>query len=332
VARRERTTGLPRQRRRQAAAARTQRFQVSESTGRLIILATAAALLVLVLGLFITSWWHNSYGHGRETVVQVGEERFSLEYYAKRLLLAAQADPSQGIGITQQQLLNTLEQEGLAVELARKNGIDLSDNAINQRIAEVLGVPYGGTGTPFDTAYRARLRIEGVSDTFYRKKTKADLAVVKLQEFYASQSEGKVETVQIRLVESSTKDIADAAYARIQAGEDLGLIAEKDSIDVSSRATQGLKSEQPIDLFPEEVRTALQGKNPGDLIGPVKVGDTYWIIRLEKRNPEGEATDAQRDLLAAARYKDELQAFRTTVPITRSFDAGDAAWALENAN
>ncbi|WP_322795388.1 peptidylprolyl isomerase [Tepidiforma sp.] len=335
MARRERTTALPRQRPRQPTARAGSVFLLtSEETLRLVILGGASLLLVIVLALFAWNWYDNTYRVPEKTILQVGDERFKLKYYADRLFPYVQSVIGTGInlGIAEQQLLTELENEAIVAIIARERGITVTPDEVTTEIASQLGVPAGGAGSSFDTLYRQRLQTVKMSDANYRRWVEAQLYRKKLKDAYLAEIGDTTEMVTLRSILTDTEEEAKAALARIQAGEDMGTVAQTTSKDLNSRQKDGIMDPEPPELLPEAIRTAIEGKEAGsEVLGPVQVASNWWVFRIEKRDPQATPSETQKSQLADLRIDEEIKARRSTLTIRRDLTSDDIRWAEDNA-
>lgn len=336
MARRERTTALPRQRPRTTRPAARTLFLTTEETLRLLILGGAGLLLAIVLALIGWRWYDQTFRTPEKVILQVGDERFQLRYYADRLFPYAQSVASSGInlGIAEQQLVAILEEEAIVNTIARERGITVTPEEITQEIASQLGVPAGGAGTAFDNLYRQRLQSLTMSDAHYRRQVEAQLYRKKLKDSILTDLGQTTEMVTLRTIITTTEDEAKAALARIQAGEDMGTVAQVTSKDLNSRQQDGIMDPEPPALLPEAVRNAIQDKPAGaDLIGPVQIatGD-WWLLRIEKRDPNATPSETQKSQLADREIQRLVNEKRSQLTIRRNLTADDIKWAEEHAN
>src|ERR1043165_1878054 len=181
MARRDRTTGLPRPRPRREVKPAS-RFGEREQR-----LALLGAAIGLILGLIIGFGWmkYQDWKQPDKTILSVQDQKFSLRYYSDRLFLAAQAAQSTGqsnLAILEQTLLGDLENEALARIVATEKGITVSEDDVTAEIASQLGVPAGGSGSSFDVLYRQRLTSTKMSDGAYRTFTRAQVYQSKLKD------------------------------------------------------------------------------------------------------------------------------------------------------
>ncbi len=305
---------------------------MGEGALRLAILGIAVLLLVIVAGAFAYRVYANNILRPNNIVLTVGEDKIKLSYYTDRLYEFALANAQVPVPVLESSLLAKLQEESLTVQLARDRGVDLSDEAVTQSIADKLGVPIGGSGSPFDTRYRAELKRVGMSDANYRRLSMAELANTKLREIVATEVGDTGEMVTLRAVASIDQAESQKVFDRIKGGENMGTIAQTESLDLGSRATDGVQSAAPPLLFPEELQEALAGKADLELFGPVEIGDQWWVFRVDTRDPAGPYTESQKTSLEEVKFDEAIAAKRATLTITQTLSASDAAWARENTN
>ncbi|MGE3076648.1 MAG: SurA N-terminal domain-containing protein [Dehalococcoidia bacterium] len=332
MARRDRTTGLPRPRPRNANKSQG-RFAFGETAQIRAVWIAGGLLIALLLGLLGYKWVNSQFIHPNKTVLTVGEQKFSLSYYTDRLFLSAQANSGSGanVSILEQTLFTDLENEAISRIIAEERGITVTDEEITAEIASQLGVPVGGAGSSFDTLYRQRLRTVLMSDDAYRRYTEAQVWVNKLKDALSEEIGDKGELITIKGVVSASKEDADAVLARVKGGEDLGSVAQSDSTDLTSRQNNGVFDPEPARLLPDNVRAAIEGKPEGsELLGPIEVSGNYWVFRIEKRDPEGVYTETQKSQLADLALADAVKDKRPQVNIKRTINNDDYNWVNDH--
>lgn len=333
MARRDRTTGLPRPRVRQAARQQS-RFSLGESQLQRGVWVVGVLLIALLVGAMGYRWFDGKYLQPNKTVLTVADEKFSLKYYTDRLFLSAQAQSgssSPNISIIEQTLFTDLENEAIARIVAKERGISVSQEEVTEEIASQLGVPAGGAGTTFDQLYRQRLRTLRMSDGAYRRYTEAQVFVNKLKESFATEIGDTGELVTLRVIVSPAKADADKILERLKAGENLGTVAQTESSDLTSRQKDGLLEPEPARLLPDAVRAAIADKAAGtELFGPVEVSGSSWVFRIETRDPQGAYSETQKGQLADLATSDAIKAKRLLLKIERDMDSDDYNWANEH--
>ena len=332
MTRRDRTTGLPVARRGRRARTGEGGGLFSQRLARFAVIGTALAALLAVAALLAYNWFDSGIATPGKVVLRVGEQEFTLSYYAARLPDFAQTDPSaQGLLATQA-LLNKLEEEGLAIVAAAERGIALGEDDVTGAIAAELGVPPDpARGGLFDTRYREALRESGMSDGHYRQRAEARETDRRLREALREEVGETGALVEARIVTVATLEEAEAVRARIGEGEDMGTIAQLDSLHEQSRQNDGLLRSPPA-LLGEALREALAEAEAGALLGPLEADGVFWVVRLEGREAAGAYTDEQIAELTERSYGEALDAARSRVTIERDFTTDDANWAIGEAS
>jgi hypothetical protein len=335
MARRERTTALPRRREREHAARGGRRFLGMDWDLRhtqLTILGLAGALLVFVAGLAAWNWYSDRYVRPNETILTVGDREVSLSYYADRLRGWIEENISSGLSasLLEQSLLVKLEDEELTLLMAEDRGITITEDDVTNSIAAELGVPAGGDGSAFDNLYRERLKSTGMSNGNYRRLARAQVANERIKEQLAADIGDTGEFVTLRTVVLDSEEKATEIRGRISAGEDMGTVAQTESLDLTSRQLDGLMVPEPATLLPENVRTAIEGKGEGEILDPVQVEDNWWVFKIEKRDPASPYSDVNKQQLTDIEFDRLLREKRSTTTIERDMGADDFRWAEEH--
>lgn len=328
----DRTTGLPRSKRRQGDehTGPPSRLRLDERTARIVILSGSSALLAIVIVVMGMGWYHDRWGHGREVVLRVDSESVTLSYFADRLfdysLRGSFGGLSPEIG-----LMTQLEDELVAVLLARESSIDLSDVAVDQQISSDLGIAIGGSGSQFDNAIRNQLRDSRMSLSTFRRKAEASAAETGLRELMLGAVGTTGELVTLRVVVVSDQETADSIFERIEGGENMGSIAQVESIDLVSRTEDGLRTAEPSSLMTPELQAVVDEAEAGVLLGPVNIDDVeFWVVRIEDRS-DGEYSESHRQQLADDRFDAALDERRALADVERTADSGDYDWATSKA-
>ncbi|MGE5596958.1 MAG: SurA N-terminal domain-containing protein [Hyphomicrobiales bacterium] len=336
MARRERTTALPRPRPRAVKRDAGRRFagiEWTESRLRALIIGGAGLLLIAVLGALGWRIYDQQVRRPEQVVLSVGDEQVRLKYYADRLLpwLQENGQSGQSTSVLEDALLSKLEEEALTLAIASERGITITDDDVNQGIAESLGIQQATSGGSFDTLYRQKLDELKMSDSSYRRMTRASVAHDKVIDSIKQEIGDKGEQLELRTIVVDSKEKADEILGRIQGGEDMGTIAQSESNDLESRQKDGIMTPQPESLLPESVRGAVQGKGAGELLGPVQVETNWWVFRIERRE-EMPYTEGQKDQLAQDRLDQLIANQRLKTQPKRSLDADDIAWAEDQVS
>lgn len=329
---RERTTGLPRARRRERGPqkGRFQGFGVGTGYGRLAILGGALALLLAVIGLFAYRIYEEQVLQPRKVILRVAGEEFKLDYYADRLGEFARGNSGVSAGLLEQSLFQKLEEEGLGNAVAREQGITVSDDDVKKEIALELG---SDAGTPaYDRLLRARLKQTGYKLGTYERVTEAKLYNQRLTD-KLRENVGEIgESILVRSVATNTREEADGVQVRVRNGENMGTIAQRESIDLTTRQQDGLLEAQPAGLFDPRIRDHIQNAEAGQLLAPLQLDDRWVVLRVENRDNQFKLSEEQRTKLARQELDKQVAAARDRIKVKRDLDSDDLEWALGQVN
>ncbi len=302
----------------------------SENYTRLSILGSAAALLLVIVGILAYRIYDARVGRPQTTILNVAGTKISLGYFAARLgpFAVENQNSRQDVSALAESLLTKMEREIIVEKLALERGVTLGDGEVTEFIAKGFGVPVGGTGSSFDSLYRNQLRTLRISDTNFRKLKRAELADDGLAKTIENGLGDRIEQYTLRVILSNSQESAAGLLARVKAGEDFGSLAQKESLDLESRQQDGILPPEPIELLPESVRNALAAAKPGDLAGPVQVEANWWVIKVEVKE-QADLSIQQKTQVAESRRDELIKAKRAELAskIKRSFDADDLRWA-----
>lgn len=139
-------------------------------------------------------------------------------------------------------MLQTLTNETVIELGAPAYGINATSQDIDRELRRIAA---GGSEnitiseTEFKEWYRQQLNDSGLSDDMFRKLIGIQLLVNRLQEYIAQQTPTEVEHVYLHLIVVLTRDEADEAKSRLDAGESFATVAREVSLDAASRENGG---------------------------------------------------------------------------------------------
>ena len=325
MTRRDRTTGLPTQSRLNNSAEKRNFFK-SLQDGRYALIAATVLLFLFVVGFFAYRFYEKD-NWGGKTILVVGSESFSLRYYADRFFYFRQSNPSVGIPILQESLLFTLENEALVKIIASERGIVVNDDVLEKAIEALLGVPKkldGNSNKNFEIYLNNQLEITGMERSSFERL----ISAIEVERLLLDDLKQEVSVTGVMLTyrsvavrgESDARDI----YVRVQDGEDMGLIAQTESLNRAERQNDGLVI-KPLGLVAEEILDALEkleiGGPPSE---PIQLDENIWIVvRYENRQLNQSYSTEHINALTENHLANLVRSTRTRVPIKRNLDSVD---------
>lgn len=194
-----------------------------------------------------------------------------------------------------QRVLTATIDEKLKLQEAEKNGIKISEKEIDSAIANfenVNKIPQG--------KMKNILKEYGVEETAFREQMKADLAWMRLIR-QKSSAEGNISDKQVaEELEKAKKDFAQTKYQiseifisgkNAKKAKELDEILQEDNrfeyyafqfSEAPTASAGGRLGWVNVTTLSEPLQKALKKMKKGQISHPIKVGDDYYIIRLEQ--------------------------------------------------
>jgi len=94
------------------------------------------------------------------------------------------------------------------------------------------------------------------------------------------------EEVRVRLILAPTREQADAVLGVLGQGAAFEAVAAQRSIDDATRYSGGDLGYSTLDVLPGAYATALQGKTPGQVVGPIQTETGWAVLKVEDRRVE----------------------------------------------
>jgi parvulin-like peptidyl-prolyl isomerase len=280
-----------------------------ERRGQLLVIALGAAVVIAVALIAAFGYYQTHVRPKGETVLQVGDRSFSLDYVERRLRYdihegstVYQANPSQAATL----LLNEIEQEELMRQGAPEKGIDLSDDAVDAEIRSRENVPDNADRNTFAAAYRKAVRSSGLSTDGYRDVIAADMASKAIQSVFKEQAPKAADQVRFRVIVLATEDDAKTALQRLQNGEDFATVTKDLSQDTASKDNGGEQDWIPRGVLDPALDQALFSLEVGQISDVITGQSALFIVQVEERQDQRETTDTQQSMLASQAQREWL--------------------------
>ena len=187
----------------------------------------AGIVVATVLTIFGVFYYQNSIAPFRKVVIKVDDVEIRMEYFIERCRFSGSAPWD---------MLQVLATETAIKLEAPDYGINVTEQDIDR---ELRRIAVGGSENltisepEFKEWYRQQLNDTGVSDEFYRGIIETPLLINRLHEYVAQQASTVVEHAYLHLITVLTRDEADEAKSRLDAGESFATVAREMSLDAS---------------------------------------------------------------------------------------------------
>jgi len=227
-------------------------------------------------------------GCGQQPVAVVNGQKIAKAEFMNRLKKAAGP-----------QVLTDLILRALVEDAFARSGLQLPEQEVQERLKEVQAE------FPSPEAFNEWLTSRAITLDDLQKELAFQIKLERLRSKDVKYSEAdlkkffqenrkffdKPERVVVSQIVVSSKQEADKIYQDLQKpGANFAAMARQYSIDAMFRQFGGRLPEMPTDrLMPPEVQAVVRGMQPGRISQPIKVGESYYIVKLEARKPAEKA-------------------------------------------
>jgi peptidyl-prolyl cis-trans isomerase C len=189
------------------------------------------------------------------------------------------------------QAITFLVQQAEVEEQAKKLGVDISDDKVNQEIARYKKQFYGGSDARYEKAVKQQgltdqqardaIRQQLISQALFKKVT-GDVKVsdADIKQYYNTHKTQYVqpETREVRHILVTKKALADNLYQQLKSGGNFAKLAKQYSKDPGSAANGGKLTVSKGQTVPQFDKTAFSLKT-GQISTPVHTQYGYHIIQ-----------------------------------------------------
>ena len=265
------------------------------------ILSAGIAVIIAVLGIFgvgvYYQWYIPEYKALQETIIEVNDTKFDMDYYIKMLkLYGGSASPTE-LPTLADQVVQAIEQNELVKQEALKLGVIVSDAELDEELNSYdLSVD-----KDYRDVFRAQMLMERLLGEYFDKQVPA----------YAEQRH-----ILAMFLESESQ--ASEVSARLEAGEDFAELAGELSLDTTTKEDKGDLGWRPEGVLPlllednlveEYAFSAEAGVLSQPIYDEAKVKPVgYWLVKVVDRQDELKRAKVKVMLLGSAQEVSEVRA------------------------
>ena len=291
-----------------------------ERRGTLMLIGGLGILVVFALVLIAYGYYSQNIQPQGKTVFSVGDRDYDYAYLEKRV----DADIASGefqVNDIQTSVANTvlkIQNEELVRLTAREKGISITDEELEARMREELNVPEDAPRERFASALQLELQNSGLSLDQYEEIVTSLALEDKLQEQLATSVPAEGEQVDLLILQTATRESAQAALDRINAGEEFQDVAQELSVH-TSKQVGGEFGWAPRGLLPksiEDVVFALPGRSQ---VVQDNLGFFVFEVRDKQMRP---IDDALKQRVVQSQLNETVTATRTAEGVTNSLTIG----------
>jgi parvulin-like peptidyl-prolyl isomerase len=225
---------------------------------------------------------------------------FEAELARYEASLAAGSAPPAGQTDVREQVLNALIERQLILQAATAQGVSVTPETVDQRLAELRAA---GDAATFETF----LQTNGWTEEEFREVLTAELITGEMVSRVTADVPTTMDQVRASYIQMDDDALAQSVLDRARAGDDFAFLADQNSVDRVTGVNGGdLGFFGPGSLLVPEVEAAAFALQPGEISELISVTDatgktTYYIVKVTERDPNRELTaEARYDLLQAA--------------------------------
>lgn len=245
-----------------------------------------------------------------------GEQIFLSDFEAELARYQAQQGDSGETPGVREQVLNALIERRLIMQAATAEGVVVTPEMVDARLAELRNAGDAG-------AFQTFLQTNGWTEEAFRETLTAELVTSEMIARVTAGVPTTMEQVRASYIQMDDAALAQSVLERARAGDDFAFLAEQNSVDRLTGANGGDLGFFKIgSLLVPEVEAAAFALQPGEISDLITVTNedgktTYYIIKVTERDPNRELTTDDRYGLMQATFDAWLENLWATAVIER---------------
>jgi parvulin-like peptidyl-prolyl isomerase len=291
-----------------------------ERRGMLMLIGGIGILVVFALVLIAYGYYSQNIQPRGETVFSVGDRDYDYAYLEKRV----DADIASGefqINDIQNSVASTvlkIQNEELVRLTARDKGISITNEELEARMRQELNVPADAPRERFASALQLELQNSGLSLKQYEEIVTSLALEDKLREQLATTVPAEGEQVDLLILQTATRESAQAALDRINAGEEFQDVAQEVSVH-TSKQVGGEFGWAPRGLLPKSVEDVVFALTGRSQVVQNDLGFFVFEVRDKQTRPIDEAL---KERVVQSQLNETVTATRTAAGVTNSLTIG----------
>lgn len=324
-----------RDRRQSGARARSKTAVRRETERRAQVFVVAGIILtaIAVLGIGGFGYYQTSIAPKHQTVLKVGDRSFSMGHVEKRLRYEIRNAGAGQLAQTNAQVaiyqtVTALEGEEVNRIGAANENISVSEDEIDARIRQELGVADSADQATYADAYRNAVHDSGLSPDQYREVVASKLLEDKIRQNLRSAIPTTAEQVRLLDIRVSSQEDAQKAVDRLAAGEDFAAIAAELSLDSTTKDKGGEMGWMPRAALEIAAGDAVFALEAGQWTQPVSSNRTgsYFVYKVAEKSASMEVTADQQSTIEEQSYANWQETTSGQLQIARLYITDAKIW------
>ena len=276
------------------------RWQQQKKRRRIIlgsgILVIVAALSIVGVGIY-NRWYIPEYKPLRETVIEVNDTKFDMDYYIKMLRYYGGGMPIEQMGFVADEVVKVIERSELMRQGAMALGISVSDKEVDEELkSRDLQL-----SKDYRDVVRTQMLVSKLSDEYFDQKVPQ---FAEQRHIFAMFLESESQVNEVR--------------ARLEAGKDFAQLAGELSLDATCKEKKGDLGWRPEGILSLMFATPVLDEyafncEVGVLSQPIydenktkSVG--YWLIKVSERDEGAKTAKVKVMLLGSEQEANDVRA------------------------
>ncbi len=303
----------------------------AERSSRLLLVGVTAAIIVLALAIIGFGYYDSVIKPRNRTVLQADD--ISVSYTAMKRRMAFEYFANAGFQQQAQVLpeatyLNLVNELTLVSRAESELGITATNEDLQTAIKLRVGVPENADDATFARAYKTTLAASGLKDSEYRRIVHAEVLADKIRAKFEAEAPAQVEQAKLDVIAVNDETAAQAAIARINAGEDWATVAKEISTEPDADTTGGVKEFTPKGGFNAAYDDLAFSLPVGEISGSIPgAAESVFVIRVAARE-QRDLTEDQKPAYVNRTYGDWLSTTQAKMTIERDWDPEAQSHAL----
>ncbi|MBN1136316.1 MAG: peptidylprolyl isomerase [Anaerolineae bacterium] len=211
----------------------------------------------------------------------------------------------------QQEVLDNMIDSALVEQGAVGLGASISDADLEAQI--MADIEAGGGQAAFDEWLQAT----GLAREDYKQMLHEALLAQRVMDAVTASLPQAAEQVHARQIVVDSKEVAEQVLAELQVGTDFAAVARERSTDLATKDNGGDLGWFPRGLIPLELENLAFSLQPGEIGGPLQLGDGYHFVQVVERDPGRELSPEMQGQLRLVLFERWLEEQRAQAIIER---------------
>ena len=241
-------------------------------------------------------------------------ERRVAQYQQPLLAQGLDAGTAEGqarLAEIRHEALDNLIDSALVEQGAAGLGVSVGDEELEAQIA--ADIQAGGGQAAFDEWLQAT----GLAREDYKQMLREAFLSQRVMDAVTAGLPQAAEQVHARQIVVGSQEVAGRVLAELQIGADFSAVARANSIDLATKDNGGDLGWFPRGLIPLELENLAFSLQPGEIGGPLQMGDGYHFVQVTEREQDRQISPEMQGQLRLALFERWLEEQRAGATIER---------------